>query len=148
MLLVDTCIYYGYANNDPVVVQNWNSFEASQINLCDTVVGEILTDHVATLAKFSSGTFKGKGTIVQAYGSMNASLADINEINCLQYTDAAHAEYQRLKKLHPGMSVNDCRIAATAIVHSAILVTENVKHFRDVMPTGSLQDWTRPDRSV
>jgi tRNA(fMet)-specific endonuclease VapC len=85
---------------------------------------------------------KRANDLVPVYARMTESVRFLSRLAILTFTDAAAAEYERLRREKPRTSRMDLRIAAIAICDHATLVTRNVGDFADIEGL-SLADWSR-----
>jgi tRNA(fMet)-specific endonuclease VapC len=62
----------------------------------------------------------------------------------VEYDEAAHQRFLSFPASVRRQGRADCQIAAVAIEHDLIVVTQNVRHFANI-PGVRFEDWTRPD---
>lgn len=62
----------------------------------------------------------------------------------LDFDEHAAIELKRLKKQHPRLGSMDLKIAAITLSHHGILVTANLRDFRQIDGL-AIEDWTRLD---
>jgi len=70
--------------------------------------------------------------IVWAFDGLQQTLAYYGQSQVLPFGDAAAAKYEELRKQHRRLGRDDLRIAAIALVRSAILVTRNIGDFAPI----------------
>jgi len=61
----------------------------------------------------------------------------------LPFDDKAVYHFQNLRYLQTRLGLRDVRIASIALAVNGVLVTANVRHFRQV-PGLAIEDWTVP----
>jgi tRNA(fMet)-specific endonuclease VapC len=102
------------------------------------VIEEILRGRLDMIRRAESG--KAKVTIDVAYHLFEETLIALRSLQLLSYTTAAEALFQNWRETKVRGSTHDLRIAATAVAHSATLVTRNRRDFEHV-PGLSLEVW-------
>jgi tRNA(fMet)-specific endonuclease VapC len=78
---------------------------------------------------------------VGRYAKLRSLLEDFQTRPVLDFDDAALAEFQRLTAQRTRIGTMDLKIAAIALVHEAILISQNLVDFRRV-PNLNVEDWT------
>ncbi|MCW3054544.1 MAG: PilT protein domain protein [Chthonomonadales bacterium] len=92
---------------------------------------------MATLAAAKSGSAQ-----VLQYTRLMTQLENYCNLSVLPYTAEAATQFETLRKQHRRLSSPDLKIAAIALVNDAMLLTQNVRDFRNI--TGlQTEDWTR-----
>lgn len=81
--------------------------------------------------------------LLKGYDFLHQLLRDYSSIEVLPFDAVALAELQRLQSARVKIGTGDLRIAAIALVHSATVLTRNLRDFRQV-PGLSVEDWTVP----
>ncbi len=74
-------------------------------------------------------------------GGASCLCSSILWMNVLSYTTEAQARFAELKPHCPRLKTMDLRIASIALVTDSILLSRNLRDFRQV-PGLSVQDWT------
>jgi len=103
------------------------------------VIEEILRGRLDVIRRAESG--KVRVTIHVAYQLFEETLVAVRSLQVLSYTSSADLLYQQWRKAKIRGSTHDLRIAATAVAHSAKLITRNRRHFEHV-PGLSLEVWS------
>jgi tRNA(fMet)-specific endonuclease VapC len=80
--------------------------------------------------------------IAFAYQQLADRVSDLSRTRILPYTERAIAIYHLMKKAKLRIDANDLRIAAITMEHSGIVVTRNVRDFREI-PGVSYEDWSQ-----
>lgn len=78
---------------------------------------------------------------VQAYTRLHALLEDFQTRPVLDFAAEAAATVQELGRLKTKVGTMDLKIAAICLVHDALLLSRNLRHFRQV-PGLKVEDWT------
>jgi tRNA(fMet)-specific endonuclease VapC len=78
---------------------------------------------------------------VRAYQKLKSHLDAWTTMNVLEFTDQIAREFERLRQLRLRIGTQDLKIAATALIHQATLLSRNLKDFRRV-PGLQVEDWT------
>ena len=78
---------------------------------------------------------------VNAYRKLLHHLDTYRKINVIPYDIAATAHFASLRKQKHRVSTYDLRIAAIALSQNALLLTRNLRHFRQV-PGLRAEDWS------
>ena len=99
---------------------------------------EMLRGQFNTIRQAEAGLCKVG--LVQAYAYFEKRLQEISSLTVLAYTDAAHAEYLRLKALKLRVGTRDLRIASIAVAHDAKLISRNRRDF-ELVPGLKLELW-------
>jgi len=108
-------------------------------DVCVTIISyeEQIRGWMATLAAAKSGP-----TQVLQYTRLMTQLENYCNLSVLPYTPEAASQFETLRKLHRRLSSPDLKIAAIALVNDAMLLTQNLRDFRNI--TGlKAEDWTR-----
>lgn len=80
---------------------------------------------------------------VRAAAKLHGLLKDFGTRSMLDFTDAAAAEFRRLKAAKVRIGTPDLRIASIALANRATLASRNLRDFTKV-PGLHVEDWTRP----
>jgi tRNA(fMet)-specific endonuclease VapC len=62
-------------------------------------------------------------------------------MHVLPFDDKAVYRFQNLRHFQTRLGLRDLRIAAVALAFNGVLVTANVRHFRQI-PGLTIEDWT------
>ena len=73
---------------------------------------------------------------------MAANARFLSRVQIVDFDEAAIQRYLELKKQKIKVRTNDLRIAATALVQDATIVTRNVRDFQQV-PGLKVEDWSK-----
>ncbi len=79
--------------------------------------------------------------IVRAYAKLEEIWRWFLKMNVLPFGDDAQARFAELRRQCPRVQTMDLRIASVALVSDAILLSRNIRDFRDV-PGLAVEDWT------
>lgn len=79
---------------------------------------------------------------VRCYERLQAQLENYCNLSVLPFDADAAARFDELRKLHRRTGTPDLKIAAIALANDAVLLTQNVRDFRDIVGL-STEDWTR-----
>jgi len=103
------------------------------------VAEELIRGRLDQVRKAESG--KSKLTLAQANAFVESTLEGIREFRLLSFTQPAADLVAAWKAARIRVKTMDMRIAATAVVHQATLVTRNARDFR-LIPGLNLDVWT------
>jgi tRNA(fMet)-specific endonuclease VapC len=106
------------------------------VGITAVTVEEYLRGRLAVLARNQIGARQ-----VQGYSKLISALALVQQFSIVDFDQACDARYQQLRQLRLRVGSQDLRIAATALVKGAILVTRNRRDFSQI-PGLSLDDWS------
>jgi tRNA(fMet)-specific endonuclease VapC len=81
--------------------------------------------------------------LLKGYHFLRELLRYYNSIDVAPFEESALLEFQRLRALRIRIGTKDLRIAATASVLGATVLTRNLRDFRQV-PGLLVEDWTVP----
>jgi len=79
--------------------------------------------------------------LISLYARFQAVVLSYSPIHVLPFDDKAVYHFQKLRYLQTRLGLRDLRIAAIALACDGVLVTANVRHFRQV-PGLTIEDWT------
>jgi tRNA(fMet)-specific endonuclease VapC len=80
---------------------------------------------------------------IKAYSRLKKHLRAYQGFEILDFDVAAAREFDRLRTLKLPVGASDLKIAAIAISQNAILLSRNLKDFRNI-PGLHIEDWTTP----
>lgn len=106
------------------------------VGLSAVTVEEYLRGRLAALTRHQNGPLQ-----VQAYSRFVASLGLFQQFPIVGFDQACETRYQQLRQLRLRVGSQDLRIAATALVNQATLVTRNRRDFAQA-PGLTLDDWS------
>jgi predicted nucleic acid-binding protein len=78
---------------------------------------------------------------VRHEGAYHRHLRAYQRINVLEFSDRAAGEFQRLTRQRLRVGTMDLKIAAIVLAHDAILLTKNLRDFRQIDGL-KVEDWT------
>ncbi len=78
---------------------------------------------------------------VKAYRRLKRHLDSYLEIQVLEFSSEAAAEFERLQRLRLRVGTMDLKIAAIALAHQATVLTRNRKDFNRI-PDLQVEDWS------
>lgn len=99
-------------------------------------VEEMIRGRLAILARRSAGEER-----VRAYAKFMETVAFFGSVPVVPFDLRCDAKFQELRSLQLRVGSQDLRIAATALVHTLILVTRNRRDFERI-PGLPLEDWS------
>ena len=79
--------------------------------------------------------------IVHAYGELELMWRFFRKMNVVSFTSNAKARFVSLRKLKIRIPTLDLRIASVALATDSLLISRNLKDFRQV-PGLNVEDWT------
>ena len=85
---------------------------------------------------------KSPERLAWAYRRLAATVRFLSKVQILDFDEVAIQRYEQLKRRKLKIGKNDLRIAATVLEHRAILVTRNIRDFRQV-PGLQIEDWSK-----
>lgn len=138
MSALDNDIFTDFLYGDPVILARLEGIPPSEQFLPIVVVEETLRGRLNGIRQAEMG--KGKISLALAFELFERSLRAIRSFAILSYTDAAHAEYLRLKALKLRVGTRDLRIASIAVAHDAKLISRNRRDF-ELVPGLKLELW-------
>jgi tRNA(fMet)-specific endonuclease VapC len=78
--------------------------------------------------------------LIRAYAALQQAVEFSGRIRILPFDGAAILRFHELRSAKPRVGTNDLRIAAVVLVHGAVLVSRNLRHFKGI-PGLQIQDW-------
>jgi tRNA(fMet)-specific endonuclease VapC len=79
--------------------------------------------------------------LISTYARFQDVVLSYSRMQILPFDDQAANNFQNLQYLQTRIGTRDLRIAAIALSFDGVLVTANVRHFRQV-PGLTIEDWT------
>jgi len=115
-----------------------------QLNSADRIVTTVVTYEEQTRGwlSFIAQSHKIPHQI-KAYSRLKKHLLTYLNFEVLDFDSAAASEFDRLQTLKLHVGTSDLKIAAIAISQNAILLSRNLKDFRNI-PNLHVEDWTKP----
>lgn len=127
-------------------------FREGHADVCRRVglqqVGEVVTtvitveEHLTGWYSLVRGT-KRPAQLELAYDSLIRATVFFSRLPIRNFTQAAIARFESLRKLKLNVGKNDLRIAAIVLEAGAVIDTRNVRDFGRV-PGLVIEDWTQP----
>jgi tRNA(fMet)-specific endonuclease VapC len=136
--ILDTDIVSHLQNGDPVVLARVAAHPAADVVTTAITVEEQLSGWYTYLRRAAR-----PDQIEAAYTQLIQAVTHLGALPMLTFSQAAIAEYDRLKVLKLNVKKYDLRIAAIALVNNAVVVTRNVRDFGRV-PGLVVEDWSQP----
>lgn len=81
--------------------------------------------------------------LIITYARFHDVVLSYSRIHVLPFAAKAVDHFQKFRYLQTRVGLRDLRIAAIALASDGVLVTANVRHFRQV-PGLTIEDWTVP----
>lgn len=134
--LWDSNILRHYVDDDPRLLQNLRKVPRHNVVLPVIVVAEQLRGRSDAVLKADSSHLE------RAQELFRQTQALLNQFQVLYFDEQSLAIATRLKKqLKTRKRYADVLMAAQVIAGNHMLVTRNVKDFRDIVPANQLQNW-------
>ena len=127
MYLLDTNTLRAIDMGDPSVMARAKQIPSDQIFISVIAIAEVLQGWLSLINKHQG---RGKTDICAAYDDFDEARLDLNAYKVIRHGFQAEALYQAFPSSVKRAGTNDCRIAATAIVHGLIVVTRNTPRLR------------------
>jgi tRNA(fMet)-specific endonuclease VapC len=89
------------------------------------------------------GTFKGSlkvAELVERYRRLEQHLRFYSDVKLLSFDEVAATRFQALRKAHRRLTSPDLKIAAVVLVHDAVLLSRNLRDFKQI-PGLKVEDW-------
>jgi tRNA(fMet)-specific endonuclease VapC len=112
------------------------SFPPEEVAVSVVTVEEMLRGRLAILARRTEGEAR-----VHAYTKLLETVQFFSTIPVVPFDMACERQFQALRAMRLRVGSRDLRIAATALIHSAVLITRNRRNFEQV-PGLRLDDWS------
>src|SRR5438128_2366513 len=112
------------------------SFPPEEVAVSVVTVEEMLHGRLAILARRSEGEAR-----VHAYAKLLETVLFFSTIPVVPFDIACEQQFQVLRAMRLRVGSRDLGIAATALVHSVVLITRNRRDFEQV-PGLRLDDWS------
>lgn len=115
-----------------------------QLASADRIVTTIVTYEEQTCGWLAYAA-KSRDTAhqIKAYGRLKKHLRAYLSFEILDFDAIAAREFDRLRTLKLPVGASDLKIAAIALSQSAVLLSRNLKDFRNI-PKLHVEDWTTP----
>ncbi|GAB4459708.1 MAG: hypothetical protein OHK0029_22620 [Armatimonadaceae bacterium] len=141
MYLLDTCTLSHYFGGTESVVNRVNAVRAD-IRICVVGVQETLDGWLSQINRTPQDSPK----LIDYYRKLEIVVRELNQYVVLPLDQEPLELFRKFPAEAKKVSANDRRVAAIVIRNDAILVTENLKDFRKLLPEEKLQDWTRAEQ--
>jgi tRNA(fMet)-specific endonuclease VapC len=79
--------------------------------------------------------------VLLAYSKLQDLLRDYSQMHVLPYDLAAQSQFTALQAQRIRLGTMDLRIGSIALAHGAVLITKNLRDFRQI-PGLAVEDWT------
>ena len=112
------------------------SFSPEEVAVSIVTVEEMLRGRLAMLARRSEGEAR-----VHAYTKLLETVQFFSSVPVVPFDIACEQQFQALRAMRLRVGSRDLRIAATALVHSVVVITRNRRDFEQV-PGLRLDDWS------
>ena len=106
------------------------------------VVEERLRGRLSFLSGLNAARASDRSKIPLAYDLLLETVRELQRFQHLPYTAEMENLYQSWPPSVKRLGTQDCRIAATAVVHGFTVVTRNLSHFQSI-PGVRAEDWSR-----
>ncbi|MGI4790878.1 MAG: type II toxin-antitoxin system VapC family toxin, partial [Janthinobacterium lividum] len=103
---------------------------------------EQLRGRMSFLSSLNTARVSDRLKVPSAYDLLLGAVSDLQRFRHLPYTAEMEALYQSWPTSAKRLGTRDCRIAATAILHSFTVITCNLSHFQPI-PEVQIEDWSR-----
>jgi tRNA(fMet)-specific endonuclease VapC len=137
LYVLDTDTLQLYQDGHPKVVARAQAVKPDDRAITVITVEEQLSGWYAELRQA-----KRPERLAWAYRRLAANVRLLSQIQIIDFDESAIRRYEQLKKAKVKVRKMDLRIAATVLERAAILVTRNVRDFRQV-PGLRLEDWSQ-----
>ena len=138
MIAFDSDIFSEYLFGNVAIVERIEAIPKIDQALPIVVIEEALRGRLNTIRQAGSG--KARVELPQAFELFEKTLEALVEFTVLSYTDAAHAEFLRLKSMKIRVGSQDLKIASIAVAHDAKLISRNRRDF-ELVPGLKLELW-------
>jgi tRNA(fMet)-specific endonuclease VapC len=130
MIAFDTDVLTGILVGRPGFAERASKVAVDQQGVPIIVIEEIMRGRLNVIRQAEAG--RSKITIDRAYELFERNFRDFQRIQILGYSAEADTVYQSWRKQRIRVSTHDLRIAATAVVHEARLISGNRRDFERV----------------
>ncbi|MGH7595754.1 MAG: type II toxin-antitoxin system VapC family toxin [bacterium] len=134
--ILDTDTLSLIQRRNQVVMNRLESLPTPQVATTIVTVEEQMRGWVAKIKKE-----KRLERLIPIYESFQTVVLAYSQVPILPFDDKAAYHFQKLRYLQTRLGLRDLRIAAIALACDGILVTANVRHFRQI-PGLTIEDWT------
>jgi predicted nucleic acid-binding protein len=134
-------VRYGlyHPENYPHLVRRLNSIPKREQWISVVTAQELVAFRLHPLTHADS---QNPPRLLENYHRFSEILEDLKRFQVLEFDQAAYDQFERMRAVH--VSVNDRRIAATALARGYHVVTNNQQHFERIQqacPELRIDDW-------
>jgi tRNA(fMet)-specific endonuclease VapC len=137
LYVLDTDTLQLYQDGNPKVVTRVRAVDPGERAISVVTVEEQLSGWYTQLRQA-----KDDQRLAWAYRRLAATVRSLAKVQIVDFDEPAIRRYEELRKLKLKVRKMDLRIAATVLERDAILVTRNVRDFRQV-PGLRIEDWSK-----
>jgi tRNA(fMet)-specific endonuclease VapC len=137
LFVLDTDILTLFQNGHAAVVRQVQSHSVGELAVSIISVEEELTGWYTKVRQA-----KKPAEMARVYQRLTDTVRFVSQFQLLSFSLQAITLYERLRTSFRRMSKNDLRIASVTLENDAILVTRNVRDFRQV-PGLQVEDWSK-----
>ena len=137
MYLWDSNILRAFGEGNAIVKQHTDRVGWDKIALPSVVVSEVLRGRIDYALKADTGSELAKANrfFMQTYKMLE-------NFNVLVFDEASGKEFDTLRRRYKKHKRRaDMLIASMALSGRHIVVTRNVKHFRELLPLSQIENW-------
>jgi tRNA(fMet)-specific endonuclease VapC len=136
--VLDSDILSLLQRNHPACRAAFDAHFADELSVAVVTVEEQLSGWYTLLRKA-----KKREQVARAYANLAKSVAFLSHTIILPFDEPSIDQFEALRRMKLGVKSPDLRLAATAPVHSAFVVTRNLRDFL-VVPGIRCEDWSQP----
>lgn len=133
--ILDTDHISLYQRRHPQVVTRVLALDPAELATTTITLGEQIQGRLAMISRSGSQPDTARG-----YVRLRETVTFYQAIQLVDYTPAAIAHFEALRRQGIRIGMQDLRIAAIALAEGTILVTRNTRDFAQV-PGLTLEDW-------
>ncbi|MEQ8969269.1 MAG: type II toxin-antitoxin system VapC family toxin [Coleofasciculus sp. C1-SOL-03] len=126
----------------PIVTQRVSAVNSNNIDVTVVTVEEQVRGWLSAIRKASQSSQPER--LIWAYRGLRDVVKYLSRLNLIDFSEAAYAHYQELRRQRIRIGTQDLRIAAIVLAENSILVTRNQRDFAQV-PGLVFEDWTVPN---
>lgn len=126
----------------PIVSQRVSTVNPDNIGVTVVTVEEQVRGWLSAIRKTSQSSQPER--LIWAYRGLRDVVKYLSRLNLIDFSEAAYAHYQELRRQRIRIGTQDLRIAAIVLAENSILVTRNQRDFAQV-PGLVFEDWTVPN---
>ncbi len=134
--ILDTDILSLIQRQNEIVANRLQSLPPTQAAIAIVTVEEQMRGWVARIKRE-----KKLENLISLYARFQAVVLSYSQMPVLPFDDKAVYHFQKLRYLQTRLGLRDLRIAAIALACDGVLVTANVRHFRQISGL-TIEDWT------